>query len=159
MPEFDIDIDVSDEKWHDLIEGIENYTHNVIKNILSNLLSNTEHVEISIVLSDDDFIQNLNKDYRNKDKPTNVLSFPQTEEDEMDMPTLMLGDIIITSGVIEQEAKEQKKSIKDHYTHMLVHGCLHLLHYDHITDEQAEEMESLEIKILDNLGIKNPYAL
>ena len=159
MPEFDIDIDVSDEKWHDLIEDIENHTHDVIKNILSNLLSNAEHVEISIVLSNDDFIQNLNKDYRNKDKPTNVLSFPQTEEDEMDMPALMLGDIIITSGVIEQEAKEQSKSIKDHYTHMLVHGCLHLLHYDHITDEQAEEMESLEIKILDNLGIKNPYAL
>ncbi len=159
MPKFNIDIDVSDAKWHDLIEGIENHTHNVIKNSLSNLLSNAEHVEISIVLSDDDFIQNLNKDYRNKDKPTNVLSFPQTEEDEMDMPALMLGDIIITSGVIEQEAKEQSKSIKDHYTHMLVHGCLHLLHYDHITDEQAEEMESLEIKILDNLGIKNPYAL
>ena len=159
MPEFDIDIDVSDEKWHDLIEGIENHTHDVIKHVLSDLVSNAEHLEISIVLSDDDFIQNLNKNYRNKDKPTNVLSFPQTEEDEMDMPALMLGDIIITSGVIKKEAKEQNKSIKDHYTHMLVHGCLHLLHYDHITDEQAEEMESLEIKLLNNLGIKNPYAL
>ncbi len=159
MPQVDIDIDIQDAHWQKLVANTKNYTHKVIQDILIQLLPDTSHAEISIVLADNAFVQELNKNYRNKDKPTNVLSFPQTEEDEMDFPALMLGDIIIALGVIEQEAIEQNKKIKDHYTHMLVHGCLHLLHYDHITDEQAEEMETLEIEILNNLGIKNPYAL
>lgn len=159
MPELQIDIDIRDGSWLKSLPDIESDTHNVIAKILNQLLNEEQHAEISIVLADDSFVQDLNKNYRDKDKPTNVLSFPQTEEDEMNMPAIMLGDIIIASGVIKHEAQEQEKTIKDHYTHMLVHGCLHLLHYDHITDEQAEEMESLEIKILNTLGIKNPYAL
>ena len=159
MPEFDIDIDINDPHWLDLIPDIEINTHKIIQNILEGQLPNAQHVEISIVLANDNFVQDLNKKYRDKDKPTNVLSFPQTEEDELSAPIIMLGDIVIASGVIEKESKEQNKNIKNHYTHMLVHGCLHLMHYDHITDEEADEMEALEIQILSNLGIKNPYAL
>jgi probable rRNA maturation factor len=159
MPEFEIDIDIQGSHWTALIPGIETTTNQAITATLEGLLPHAQHIEISIVLADNNFIQELNKKYRNKDKPTNVLSFPQTDTDDLKMPAIMLGDIIITSEVIEQEAKDQNKDVKNHYTHMLVHGCLHLLHYDHTTDAQAKEMEALEIKILNNLGIKNPYAL
>ena len=106
--------------------------------------------EVSVVLTDDAHIQVLNRDYRGKDKATNVLSFPQDEPQ-------LLGDIIIAYETIVREAEEQNKHFEDHFTHMLVHGCLHLLGYDHETDEEAEEMEALEIRILGDLGVKNPY--
>ena len=159
MTHFDIDISLNHKEWHDRLENIEDYTTSVIKKTLEGFLKSTEHIEISIVLTNNKFIQELNKTYRHKDKATNVLSFPQTEPDEKlnDLPFISLGDIIIAFETIESEAKEQNKTLKNHYTHMLVHSCLHLLHYDHGTDSEAEEMETLEIKILENLGIKNPY--
>ncbi|MGH1455304.1 MAG: rRNA maturation RNase YbeY [Alphaproteobacteria bacterium] len=159
MPELEIDIDVKDPLWLKYFSDIENHTHDIITKTLNSQLPNVQHIEISIVLADNNFVQDLNKNYRGKNKPTNVLSFPQTERNELNMPALMLGDIIIASQTIKRESQEQEKTFKDHYTHMLVHGCLHLLHYDHTTDEQAEEMESLETEILSSLGIKNPYAL
>lgn len=115
--------------------------------------------EISIVLADNDFVQNLNKTYREKDKPTNVLSFPQTEIDEFDeaQGMISLGDVIIAHGVITAEAQEQTKDFYDHLRHMLVHGTLHLMHFDHMDEEQAQEMETLEIAILEKMGINNPY--
>lgn len=116
-------------------------------------------VEISIVLADDAFVQDLNKRYRHKDKPTNVLSFPQTEIEDLDAPQpfLSLGDIIIAYETITREAGEQGKPLADHFRHMLVHGCLHLLHFDHIEEDEAQAMESLEIAILGSFGVKNPY--
>lgn len=158
MTDLNIDIDVKDEAWLHLVPDIQDRVYKIIQAVLTDLLTDKQYIEISIVLSDNDFIQNLNKTYRDKDKPTNVLSFHQTEIDEMDMPTIMLGDIIIASGVIKTEADEQNKAIEDHFAHILVHGCLHLLHYDHMNNEQAEEMEKLEISILQALEIKNPYA-
>ena len=159
MTHFDIDISLNHENWRNSLENIEDYTVAVIKNILEHLLKSTEQIEISIVLADNSFIQELNKTYRQKDKATNVLSFPQTDPQEQldDLPFISLGDIIIAFETIESEAKEQNKTLKNHYTHMLVHSCLHLLHYDHETDDEAEQMETLEIQILGNLGIKNPY--
>ncbi len=158
---FDIDIDVRDRRWCEEIPSVEQDTHSLIKRILETQLGNTEHIEISIVLSHDSFVQDLNKQYREKDKPTNVLSFPQTELEEIEeaSPFVCLGDIIIAFETIKEEATEQNKATKDHYTHMLVHGCLHLLHYDHETDEEAQKMENLEIEILNDLGIKNPYEV
>lgn len=117
------------------------------------------YIEISIVLADDAFVQDLNKRYRHKDKPTNVLSFPQTEIEDLDasQPFLSLGDIIIAYETIVREAGEQGKPLADHFRHMLVHGCLHLLHFDHIEEDEAQAMESLEIAILGSFGVKNPY--
>ncbi len=106
--------------------------------------------ELSIVLADDAFIQALNKQYRDKDKPTNVLSFPQ------DDPGL-LGDVILAYETVAAEAEAQNKSLKDHVTHLIVHGILHLIGHDHEEDGEAETMEALEIAVLSNLGIKNPY--
>lgn len=122
-----------------------------------------QEIEISLVLTNDADIQILNKQYRDKDKPTNVLSFPQQEwhEDEGEIcagiPFLSLGDIIMAIETIEQESLEQKKPFADHFKHLFVHGLLHLLGYDHIENSEAEHMERLEITILAKFGIKNPY--
>ena len=99
--------------------------------------------------------QALNLQFRGKDKPTNVLSFPFESPPGIEMP--LLGDSVICAPVISQEAAEQNKPVAFHYAHMLVHGILHLLGYDHIEDTQADEMEALEIRILAELGIDDPY--
>ena len=109
--------------------------------------------ELTIRIVDNAEIQELNKTYRAKDYPTNVLSFPF---DDNLLPNL-LGDIVIASQIIKKEAEEQAKELQHHWTHIIIHGFLHLLGYDHIEDEEAEEMEGLEIKILKELNIKNPY--
>ncbi len=110
---------------------------------------NINQAEASVVLANNDFVQTLNRDYRGQDKPTNVLSFPQ------DLP--MLGDIVFAYETVAQEAKEQDKSFDDHLLHLTIHGVLHLLGHDHMNDEEAEEMENLEIELLSKLGVKNPY--
>jgi len=116
--------------------------------------------EIGIACVDNAESHALNLQYRQKDKPTNVLSFPSDIPEEV-LPMLdafPLGDLVICIPVVLQEADQQKKRPLDHFTHMLVHGTLHLLGYDHETGEQdAEEMETLEVEILSKLSLDNPY--
>ena len=100
-------------------------------------------------------IQQLNKQYRDKDKATNVLSFPMQSPEEVGVN--LLGDIVLCAAVINSEAKQQSKAENAHWAHMVVHGMLHLQGFDHIRNEEAEEMEQLEIKILNQLGFDNPY--
>jgi len=118
------------------------------------------HPELTVTLTNDADIKILNRDYRAKDKPTNVLSFPMWDN-MSEIPNgageIPLGDIIIAFETIAREAVEQEKTLANHFTHMLIHGFLHLLGYDHIIDKDAEKMEALEIKILKKLGIDNPY--
>ena len=114
-----------------------------------------DNAEITIRIVDEQESQQLNNTYRHKDKPTNVLSFPFESPIEIEVP--LLGDLIICKQVVEAEAKEQHKSLTAHWAHMIVHGCLHLLGYDHILDEEAEEMENIEIDIMQQLGFDNPY--
>jgi len=109
----------------------------------------------SIQISTSDEIQQLNKQYRDKDKPTNVLSFPMQLPEEVDM--CLLGDLVLCASVINDEAKQQSKKHDAHWAHMVVHGMLHLQGFDHVIEEDAEEMERLEIKILNELGIADPY--
>ncbi len=111
--------------------------------------------EISLLLTDDIGIQALNREYRDKDKPTNVLSFPQ--DDPFAAQAGILGDIILAYETIKREAIDHKKSFDDHLTHLIIHGTLHLIGYDHITENEAQIMEALEVKILSQFGIKNPY--
>ena len=111
--------------------------------------------EITIRIVNVEESQQLNSQYRQKDKPTNVLSFPFDVPEGIDLN--LLGDLVVCAQVVEQEAKEQSKTLFDHWAHMIIHGCLHLLGYDHINDNDAEEMEALEIKILAELSIDNPY--
>lgn len=116
--------------------------------------------ELTIRLVSEQESQQLNLDYRQKDKPTNVLSFP-FEVPEMiptdELPNY-LGDLVVCESVLVNEAKEQHKSYRDHYTHLIIHGVLHLLGFDHIEDAEAHTMENLEVAILADLGIADPYS-
>ncbi len=109
---------------------------------------------VSVLLTDDAELQQLNRDFRGKDKPTDVLSFPSTP---MDRP--LLGDIAVAEGVASRDAGLQGKALDDHLTHLLIHGYLHLLGHDHETPGDAAVMEAKEIRALDALGIANPYLL
>lgn len=116
------------------------------------ILSANSHANIK--LSDDMEVQALNKQYRGKDKPTNVLSFPDGDTLE---GICQLGDIILAKETLEAEATEAGVPLKHHLSHLAIHGLLHLLGYDHETEEDAQKMEALEIEFLSKLGIKNPY--
>lgn len=112
--------------------------------------------EMTIRLVDEAESHELNLTYRGKDKPTNVLSFPFEVPDGIELP--LLGDLVICRQVVEKEAAEQGISLESHYAHLAIHGTLHLLGYDHLTDEEATEMESLETEIMQSLGYADPYA-
>ncbi|WP_130538029.1 rRNA maturation RNase YbeY [Thiomicrorhabdus indica] len=119
-------------------------------------------VEMTVRVVDEVESQELNRDYRGKDSPTNVLSFEF--EQPMGLVELgeelpYLGDLVICAAVVEREAKEQNKSLEAHWAHMMVHGTLHLQGYDHIEEKDAQEMEALEIKIMQKLGFDNPYEV
>ena len=115
--------------------------------------------DVSVRIVDEQEMQALNRSYRDQDKPTNVLAFPAGDAGFVppgEVP--LLGDIVVCAGVVAREADEQGKPPGHHWSHMLVHGTLHLLGHDHVTDSQAQAMEALERRILDSLGIADPYA-
>lgn len=113
--------------------------------------------EVTIRVVDKVESQQLNLTYRGKDYPTNVLSFPFQCPPGVELP--LLGDLVICAPVVENEAIEQNKALQAHWAHMVIHGSLHLLGFDHINDDDAEQMEAEEITILQQLGITNPYLL
>lgn len=115
----------------------------------------SDEVEMTVRIVDEAESHALNLNYRGKDRPTNVLSFPFECPDEVELP--LLGDLVICHQVVEREAQEQEKSVMAHWAHMVVHGSLHLLGYDHIEDDEAEEMESLETQIMTGMGFADPY--
>jgi probable rRNA maturation factor len=111
--------------------------------------------ELTIRISESQESQQLNHQYRGKNKPTNVLSFPFEVPPGIELP--LIGDLIICPEVVLREALEQEKSFHDHFAHMVIHGCLHLMGYDHITSEEADEMETFEKTLLSDLNIADPY--
>lgn len=113
--------------------------------------------ELTVRIVDEEESQTLNREYRGKDKTTNVLSFPFEVPEGIDIP--LLGDLIICKQVVELEAEEQNKTLFHHWAHMVIHGTLHLRGYDHINEDDAQEMESLEISTLSQLDIPNPYLI
>lgn len=115
----------------------------------------TEDCELSIRLVDEAESAELNGTYRGKNYATNVLSFPF--EAPVEIEPVLLGDLVVCVPIVQKEAIEQNKPVEDHWAHMVVHGCLHLLGYDHIDDDEAQEMESLEITLLKLLAINDPY--
>ncbi len=112
--------------------------------------------EVSVYIVDEAESQELNAQYRGKDKPTNVLSFPADIPDEVGVP--LLGDLVICAPVVEREAQEQGKTLDAHWAHMLVHGTLHLLGYDHVEDDEADVMEALETRLITQLNFPAPYT-
>ncbi|UUX98176.1 rRNA maturation RNase YbeY [Sphingomonas sp. J315] len=130
------------------------------------LAANEAMIEIAVRLTDDAEVHQLNAQYRQKDKPTNVLSFPMIEPDLIESLTqnsddgeVILGDIILAHGVCAREAAEKGISAEQHATHLIVHGVLHLLGYDHQGDSEAEAMESMERAALATLGLPDPYLI
>lgn len=123
-------------------------------------------IEVAVRLTSDDEVHALNRQYRGKDKPTNVLSFPMIQADLLETVTqnsddgeVLLGDIVLAHGVCLAEAAERGISVEDHATHLIVHGCLHLLGYDHGDDPEAEAMEEMERAALRDLGLHDPYLV
>jgi len=114
-----------------------------------------DSAEVTVRIVDNAESQQLNNDYRGKDKPTNVLSFPFEVPEGIELD--LLGDLVICKQVVEREAQEQQKPLTAHWAHMVIHGTLHLLGYDHIIDEEAEEMEGLETEIMLELEFEDPY--
>jgi len=112
--------------------------------------------EINVLITDAETGRSLNRDFRGKDYATNVLSFPAELPPELKSP--LIGDLAICAPVVAREAADQGKRLRDHYAHMVVHGTLHLLGYDHVDEREAERMEALETKLLAELGIADPYA-
>ena len=119
------------------------------------LTNRRDQAELTIRLVDEQESQALNRDYRGKDAPTNVLSFPMQVPAEVGIN--LLGDLAVCASVIAEEAEQQRKTLDAHWAHMIIHGVLHLQGYDHSVDEQAAEMEALEIKLLQHRGYAEPY--
>jgi probable rRNA maturation factor len=129
------------------------------------LIETQTTIEISIRLTSDAEVQTLNRQYRQQDKPTNVLSFPMVQPDLVDMLAntddgeVLLGDIVLAFETCEREAIERQVSTQDHALHLIVHGVLHLLGYDHMTDSEAEAMEAIERDVMASLGLHDPYPI
>jgi probable rRNA maturation factor len=152
-----VSIEVENESWPSLAE-FEDVVRQAVASALVAANEDVSGCEVSLLFTDDAAIAELNAEWRGKGSPTNVLSFPTAED--MPLPEgepRPLGDIVLAYGVISREAFEQGKTLRDHTVHLIVHGTLHLIGYDHETDDDAEEMERLETGILKGLGISNPY--
>ena len=172
----DIAISFADPSWRNLVSDIDALAKETVLLTLGLVSREFElvpltdgqkpTVEVSIVFTDDAEIQILNRDYRGKDTPTNVLSFPDAPLSQAELQSaslmnepLLLGDIVMARETLVSEAAAQSKDIRNHLAHLLVHGALHLAGYDHMTENEAEKMEHLEIVILQDLNITNPYEL
>lgn len=160
----DVQVSLEDSRWNKVENGsIETLLKTYILASLSHpdvISQIPKTLEVSVVLTNDEEIRELNREYRGKDKPTNVLSFPQ----EVDLSTMkhldacvLLGDIVLSIETIQLEVVQQQKLMHHHLAHLIIHSTLHLIGYDHETDSDADRMESLEVDILSHHNIPNPY--
>ena len=167
MSNIHIDLIKKSNLWKDQ----KNINKKLITNIFNLVLNyldikiNNKHLEFSIILTDDVDIKDFNKNHRNKDNPTNVLTFSLYNdkkdiiEDIKKLPYMSLGDIIFSFETIKKESEEQNKTFLEHFIHLLVHSFLHLFCYDHIEENERIQMEKMEINILKEINIKNPYEI
>ena len=159
----EIIVDIADQAWLAEVADAEALCARVAAITLGAAASladlPAERLEVSLLLTDDAQVRELNRDYREQDKPTNVLSFAALDADSPIPPDgpILLGDVIIARETCLREAAEEDKKLSHHLSHLVVHGVLHLLGYDHMEDDEAEEMESLERSILAGLGVPDPY--
>ncbi|OLP45140.1 rRNA maturation RNase YbeY [Rhizobium oryziradicis] len=163
MQKLDIQIAVEDDGWP-AEDVLETMSERILTQAAEFIAAEGQPfppmpTELSLVFTNDDDIRGINAEWRKQDKPTNVLSFPAYPIVPGDRPGPMLGDIIIARETVEREALDLGKSFNDHLTHLMVHGFLHLFGYDHMNDEEAEQMEGLETRILASLGLSDPYAV
>ena len=153
-----------DGRWETLADAAVRAA--VVKTPFGTLIDTHATIEVSVRLTSDAEVQTLNAQYRDKDRPTNVLSFPMVQRDLIDTVSqnsddgeVLLGDIVLAHGVCVAEAAERGISVEDHLTHLIVHGSLHLLGYDHMNDDEGDAMEAIEREALATLGIADPYTI
>ena len=165
-----LDIIYEDERWRETLPQIEVIAEK-IKTATFNYVSEHENLKIlradkplciGLCLSNDEQVRALNRDYRGMDKPTNVLSFANIDfadfnNENVNFAEIELGNIILAYETMKREAESEMISLEEHFCHLLTHGFLHILGYDHIKEDEAEQMEALEVAILQKLNISNPY--
>lgn len=171
MPQVILEIDVEEKRWQQALPDIEDLAQKVKdaafayvaehENIA--LLQGAKPLLVNVCLSNDAHVHELNRDFRNMDKPTNVLSFANLDydgfaDDKEVFDEIALGDIIIAYETMVKEAEQENISLHDHFCHLLTHGFLHILGFDHIEDDEAEYMEGFEREILQTLGVADPYG-
>jgi probable rRNA maturation factor len=158
--EAEIDVAVEDARWEEAVPDLEALVIRAVEaGIAAAPARPAGALEVSVLLADDEAVQELNRTWRAKDKPTNVLSFPAAPQPRHAGIATPLGDVVLAYDTVLRESAEQSKPLRDHLAHLLVHGTLHLLGQDHETGEaEADAMEALEIAALAGLGIPNPYA-
>ena len=149
---FEIDIAIGHTPWSEAVPDIKALAFIAVDQVMQEL-ETPKLGELSLAFINDAEIQTLNRDYRGKDTPTNVLSFPDNG------PAPLLGDIVLAFETIQREAAEKSVSLHHHLSHLIIHGFLHLQGYDHETEAAATQMEALEIKALAALNIDNPYEI
>ena len=157
-------VSVEAEGWREALPDVEAWIAGLARRGLEAACPGIGLAGISILLADDATVHELNRTWRGKDSPTNVLSFPATETAEGEVPEpefagvpLELGDIALAYETCERESEAQGKRFADHVAHLVLHGTLHLIGFDHLAEDQAQRMEALEIRILAGLGIADPY--
>lgn len=155
-----IEFHINDPRWKKILTKSRAGFTRALEQTFNSLVLPKRDFAVAVTLMNDAEIQELNAQFRHKDKPTNVLSFPMMD-DFANFPKfpgpLELGDIVLAYETIEREAAMEDKTFHDHVSHLLVHGLLHLFGYDHMTKKDEAEMEGLEIVILEEIGIANPY--
>lgn len=145
-----IEVEIEEDAWSEALPKVEAIARTAAEAVLDDRQTSGG---VTILLTCDEVIADLNSQFRHKDGPTNVLSFPAAVSARPH-----IGDVALSFGVCAHEARAQGKTLENHLTHLVAHGVLHLLGYDHMTDAEADEMEALERSILDGLGVPDPYA-
>lgn len=158
----DADEEWDSSRWEPLIRSAAEAA--VAESAFPQLGKSERSIELSVRLTSDEQVRALNSQWRGKDKSTNVLSFPMLEPDDLETanvagPELLLGDIVLARGICAAEAADKQVTIEAHATHLIVHGTLHLLGYDHHDDQEASDMEAREVRALARLGVADPYQV
>lgn len=158
-----VDLRVDCKAWKDALPDVKKTVEKAVRAAwkagnTGDFALPVKNAEVSVMLTNDDAVHALNREYRGVDRPTNVLSFAALDdEDEPIVDPMLLGDIVVAFETTEREAAEQNKSPEEHFFHLIVHGVLHLIGYDHVENADAEVMEALETKIMIENGMDDPY--
>lgn len=158
MADVDLTVERADARWP---AGLPERLDPLVRRALAFAGKLAEPAELSVLLTDDETVRGFNRDYRGKDRPTNVLTFALTEADgpaALPGQPIVLGDVLLAFETVASEARHENKSLENHVFHLVTHGVLHLLGYDHQVEEDASEMERLETAILDEFAIADPYG-
>jgi len=154
----ELELRIDDEGWNS-ISNVSDVVDKAFSAAIATQPDVTQPLGVTIILADNEAVAQLNNQWRSKQKPTNILSFPAPVGEKTEIGNRYIGDMVLALAVIEQEAQEQGKALETHLCHLVIHGALHLLGYDHLNDNQACIMEDIERTAMKALGLADPYSL